>query len=122
MKFEGAFLNLLIIASSLLLLFVYFIKLLIEQRKTSLTKNERRWRESLQKQFPEPIADLELELKRRKMKESQERLIRLAHRRCDCLEGAVTFGLPDINDPEVAKVHQDSLNDAQEYFMAATQL
>jgi hypothetical protein len=68
------------------------------------------------------MTDQDLELKRQKMLDSQSKVKALVQARSYRTEEGTVLSMPDFNDSETSKVFREAMNDAHEYFSAATHL
>jgi hypothetical protein len=68
------------------------------------------------------MTEQDLELKRQKMLASNSRVKALVQARSHHTEEGTVLSMPDFNDPEISKIFREAMNDAHDYFSAATYL
>ena len=68
------------------------------------------------------MIDQDLERKRQKMLDSKSRVKALVQARSHRTEEGTVLSMPDFNDSEISKIFLEAMNDAHEYFSAATHL
>jgi hypothetical protein len=68
------------------------------------------------------MTEQDLELKRQKMLASKARAQAIVQARSHRTEEGTVLSMPDFNDSEISKIFLQAMNDAHEYFSAATHL